>query len=435
MQIVFLNSYYEWSKSEQMKNIVNDIVDEYDASDYESTMSQIAYETGVCIEVETNDLNIYSTNQFNRGCLTVTNHDMNNYDYKQDFKLSDSTTKAYKIINNQFNNKTIVYGIKLDTNTYAFVSASLVPLDSTISILSSQFGYTTVFSLIISLLLAWFLSKKLSKPIVNLNNSAKEMAKGNYQVEFETGSDILELNELANTLNGAEAELAKTEQLRREFLANVTHDLKTPLTMIKAYSEMARDLNNNDETKRKENLNVIIDESDRLNLLVNDILNLSRMQADVDALELSNFDINELIKSVLTRYQHMEALGYKLIYKNKKTYMVQADKKRIEQVVYNLVNNAINYTGDNQEVYLTIDDLGDRIRVNVRDTGKGISKDDIDLIWDKYYKVDHKYKRVTVGTGVGLSIVKSVLTKHKVNYGVDTSKHGTTFYFELNKEK
>ena len=261
------------------------------------------------------------------------------------------------------------------------------------------------------------------------------MSKGDYDIVFDTDNGIDEINELALTLNQARDELSKTDELRRELLANVSHDLKTPLTMIKAYSEMVRDLTYDDKEKRDSNLNTIIDETDRLALLVNDILELSKIQSNVGELNIDSFDINKMIVSIINKFDYLkERDNYIFEYKENKNIMVYADKQKIEQVIYNLIGNAINYVGKDKKIIIKLINNDKKIKVEITDHGKGIDKEELNLIWDKYYKVDKKYKRNNVGTGLGLSIVKNILISHNSAYGVMSKKNkGTTFYFELNK--
>ena len=243
-----------------------------------------------------------------------------------------------------------------------------------------------------------------------------------------------ELNELATTLNYAKGELAKTEELRKDLMANVSHDLKTPLTMIKAYAEMSTELHQNNKKKQKEDMDIIISEVDRLTILVNDILELSSMQSNINNLEKTDFDLINLVKEIIHRYKVLqETENYKFIFNHKaKEIIINADKKKIEQVIYNLINNAINYTGEDNKVTINIIEEKDNILVEIKDTGKGIKKEDLPYIWDKYYKNKKKHKRNLIGTGLGLSIVKNALELHSFNYGVtSTPNKGSTFYFRI----
>ena len=431
-QIIFLDSFYEKAKIKDIANTINAINTSYQNKTLNNTLDDLGHDNGVCIQILSNNQTVYDSSSFNRGCMP----DKSVSDYKNAFMNSLLDEETYKLINPRYNNKVLIRAIKLNSVTFAFVSTSLDPLDSAIGILQHQLVIITLVVLILSFIAAFFISKKISRPIEKINDGATKMSKGDYSTIFYIDEDIDELNQLIKTLNVTNKELSKTEELRRELMANVSHDLKTPLTMIKAYAEMIRDLTYKDKKKSEENLNVIIEETDRLNLLVNDILDLSILQSNTQGLEYSDFDIVELIKNILRRYKILENNSqYSFIFNYSEPIIVHADIRRIEQVIYNLLNNAVNYTGEDKKVTINIIDINpSSIRIEVIDTGKGIKKQDLKLIWKKYYKVDKKYRRDKVGTGIGLSIVENILKKHNVNYGVDSIiNKGTTFYFELQK--
>ncbi len=435
VQVIFLNRYYEWSKTMDMSHIADRILLSYNVEDASSVLDQISYERGVCVEIITNTESSYSSNGIDRGCTINEKNNIETVLYKRKFIKSKKNRDQYIYKNPIFHNKTILYGVKLEENTYAFIMASLEPLGATTSILASQLVYVTIGVLLLSFIIAYFVSKNISKPIVEMNSSAKKIGTGNRSVHFDIHTSISEINELASTLNTMNEELIKTDELRRDLMANVGHDLKTPLTMIKAYAEMNRDLDQSDE-KKKQNLNVIIEETDRLNVLVNDILNLSKLQSNIEVLNIESFDLTTCIKDILKRYDiFKETEGYQFIFKRSKPLMIEADKQKLEQVIYNLINNAINYTGKDNKVIIKIKENKTFIRVSIKDTGKGMKQDELALIWDRYYKSSKKHKRNAVGTGLGLSIVKNVLENHHFNYGV-TSKlnKGTTFYFDIPKK-
>ncbi len=425
-QVVFINSYYEYSKTNQIKNVTDEILQNYD-NDIEY-LNKLSYEENICIEIVKNRITIYSSNDSIRGCISSSGK------YKNDFYENDLEEQTYKLINPLLNTKSLIYAKKYNEDITIFVNASLEPLDNTISILSNQLIIVSIIVVILSLIIGYFISKRISKPIVKMNEKAKKLANGNYNFTFDNNSNIYEIDELANTLNYAKKELAETDELRRDLLANVSHDLKTPLTMIKGYAEMIRDLNSDNIEKRNANLNVIIEESERLNILVNDLLTLSKIQANKDVLEKEDFDIVELINNIIKRYSiYKDTEGYIFEVNTPDKVIVNADKKKIEQVIYNLINNAINYTGDDNRVIINV--LVDKnIRVEIKDTGKGIKKEDLPHIWDKYYHSKKKHKRNVIGTGIGLSIVKTILESHNFKYGVESKRNkGTTFYFEIYK--
>ncbi len=433
-QVIFLNTYYEWTKTKEIEKIANKIAKSYNQNKLDEVLDTLSYNEGVCIEIIDKNNNIYTTNSFNRGCFKALPNDNSYINYRTEL-INNNLNKKIYTLNNNHGSKMIIYVLKLNDDNYLIVNASLLPLNSTINILSRQLVYVTIITFILSFILAYFIAKKISTPIVKLNKQAKDMAKGNHDVVFDAKTDLIEINSLSDTLNQSNTELAKTDLLRRELLANVSHDLKTPLTMIKAYAEMVRDLTYNNKEKRDDNLNTIIDETNRLNLLVNDILELSKIQSKVENLNLEKFDINELIKTVIDRFRYLEETKkYIFKYKELKEAYVFADKRKIEQVIYNLIGNAINYIGNDKTIIVNLSKKDNKYLIEVIDHGKGIDKNEINNIWNKYYRIDKQHKRADIGTGLGLSIVKNIFELHNIEYGVHSKKDkGTTFYFIINK--
>ena len=430
-QVLFLNRYYEYEKTKDIKEIANKIKSANTAYDIERIINNSAYDKNTCVEITNKEKTLFTSKYLSRGCLIGNEKKIN---YKNNFINSNYNKAKYQITNPRFNNKTLVYAVRMKNGLYAFVNTSIEPIDSTVTILKNQLLYVSLIVLILSFVIAYFISKHISNPIVRINNCAKRLAKGEYNVNFDS-STIYELQELSETLNYTRDELNKTEELRRDLMANVSHDLKTPLTMVKAYAEMSRDLHQNNKKKQKENMNIIIEEVDRLTVLVNDILTLSKMQSDIDKLNYTKFDLTKLINDILNRYSVLkETEKYKFIYENKEKIEIEADQKKLEQVIYNLINNAINYTGKDNKIIIKTIEKNNVVRIEITDTGKGIEEKDIPYIWNKYYKNEKKHKRNLVGTGLGLNIVKTILELHKFNYGVNSIKNkGTTFFFEIKK--
>ena len=431
MQILFLNYFYEIYKTNQLNDVVSNLKSTDNLNIYK--LEDIAYEYGICISVyKDGQLNTIS-NMYNQGCLI--GDSKTGTEYVKSFVESGKTESTTIFNNKRFNNKTLVKALKYNDSIYIFLNSSIQPLDASIKLLKSQFLYISIIIFSISLIIGYFISRLISKPIVDISIEAKKLANGDFNVKFSTDSKIEEIGELASTLELAKNELSKTDELRRDLLANVGHDLKTPLTMIKAYAEMIKDFENMSIQKRNENLNIIIEETDRLNVLVSDILDLSKLQANTYELKIEEFDLDKLIRNVLKKYYILiDSEGYEFIYENEEPIMVKGDIKRIEQVIYNLINNAINYTGDDKKIYIELVNNKKKVIVKIRDTGKGIKKEDIKYIWNKYYHNEKKHKRNAFGTGLGLSIVKTILDSHNYKYGVDSKVNkGTTFYFEINK--
>lgn len=435
LQILFLNAYYEWVTKNSMKDIGNYVLELYNKDSSDVYYNALSYDNNVCIEIVTNGNIEYTSEAMNRGCLYYTS-DENILDYKTQFTSSNKQTATYTINNPQLNNKTIIYALKINENTNAYINASLEPMDRSIIILKQELIYVTIIVYITSFIVALYISRNISKPIIDMSNGAKKIAEGNYDTPIFTDSNIEEIEKLAEALNLARVEMGKTDELRRDLMANVSHDLKTPLTMIRAYAEMTRDLDHESLEKKKENLNIIIEEADRLNILVNDLLELSKNEERKNILNKTQYDLTEQIKTILKRFQLLvETENYKFIFRRSKPLIIEADEKKIEQVIYNLLTNAVNYTGKDKKVIIEIKENKTFYRVSIKDTGKGIDPEEIDVIWDKYYKNEKNHQRNKIGTGLGLSICKTILMKHKWNYGVESKKgKGTKFYFDIAKE-
>ena len=306
------------------------------------------------------------------------------------------------------------------------LSSSVIPVDSTVETLKVQLWCLTFVMILLGLALALWISSRLSRPIEEINESAKQLAGGTYVIQFpEHGAR--EVAELAATLNYAAGELSKVEDLRRELIANVSHDLRTPLTMITGYAEVMRDLPGENTP---ENVQVIIDESNRLTGLVNDMLDLSKLQAGAMTLTPESFSLTEDIRATLSRYDKLADYSFPFAFDRE--VWVYADRLKISQVLYNLVNNAINYSGPDKTVSLRQTAENGVVRVEITDTGMGIPADKLPYIWDRYYKVDKEHRRAQVGTGLGLSIVRNILDLHGGRYGVVSEVgRGSTFWFEL----
>lgn len=318
--------------------------------------------------------------------------------------------------------------------TYIIIAeGSINPLSVVKRTLVLQLATVSAVFVILSLFVTAMLAKTIASPIIALNELAKDMPKGD--VEFDSvKSGYLEIEELKDTISYASIELDKLEVYRRELVANVSHDLRTPLALIKGYSEMMKDI---PSEANVENLQVVIDESSRLVSLVNDMLDLSKLQSGGEKLKFNAFDIVETLGDMLERHgKLLKAQGYTLIWEHEDIGYVYADKSKIIQVMYNLINNAVNYCGEDRQVIVKQYTNRLNIRIEVTDNGDGIDVDVLPHIWDRYYKSEKSHKRAVVGTGLGLSIVKSVMNMHPGGvYGITAPKEGpgSTFYIELPK--
>ncbi|MBE6140548.1 MAG: HAMP domain-containing histidine kinase [Firmicutes bacterium] len=427
-QISIFDIYYEKYQTDNL----NQIVKEINGTNYREIMLQLeaaAYENEVCITIY-NQLGFMTTfNEKMPGCALSTN----NITVKKmidSFINSNNVKKTYKFVNEDRHVSAMLYAVKLE-NANIFMYSNLEDISDVTIVIKKQLLYISIIALIVAVLISVFLSNKMTNPITKITKKAKELGKGNYDVSFDE-SDIKEINDLALTLTQVKNELGKTDELRIDLMANVSHDLKTPLTMIKAYAEMIKDISYKNKDKMNEHLNIIIDETDRLTTLVNDILELSKLQSGKNQiLKIEEYDLSKEIRNIVNKYQIIkETENYKIICNIPEVVVVKANKDKINQVIYNLINNAINYTGKDQTVYVNVKKVKKEYLVEIIDSGKGIKKEEIPYIWDKYYKSEKKHQRNVISTGLGLSIVKQILLEHNFKYGVkSTLKKGSTFYF------
>ncbi len=435
LEFGLFKAFYKEQKINDIKSIANKIEKIQMQNGFKDTLNYLALDKSVCIEIDNNEYySLYDSTYFGKGCIKDIS---TTYQYKVDFIEKNKNKEIYTIRNQLFKNETVVYAIKLKDNNYAFINASIEPVDGTLLLLSKELLIITMLILILSFTLAYFISEHISNPIKQINQSAKKLATGNFNVEFNEDSKILEIEELSKTLNYTKNELSKIEEFRRDLMANISHDLKTPLTMIKANAEIAKDLHLNNKERQIEDMNTIISETDRLTILVNDILELSKMESIKDDLTKTEFDLINLIENIIRKYkvlQETEKYQFNFIHKEKEI-IINADKKKLEQVIYNLINNAINYTGKDNLVTIKVTTTNN-ILVEIKDTGKGIKESELPYIWEKYYKNEKKHKRNLIGTGLGLNIVKNILEQHQYKYGVNSKVgKGTTFYFIIPEEK
>lgn len=428
-QIKILDIYYEKEQIDNMDNIVNSLK-ETNSIELVSKLQDIAYDNDVCI-VLTSNTSVVETYNINMNGCALKSGNTKVKELMYNFLQSEEILKSYRFVNDDKHISALMYGVKVG-NSDVFIYSNLEDISDFTLLIKRQLMYVCVVGIFIAIIMSIFLSNKITEPITRITKKAKKMGTGDTDVSFEE-SGIKEIDELSETLTQAQEEMVKTDELRRDLMANVSHDLKTPLTMIKAYAEMIRDISYKDPEKMNEHLRIIVDETDRLTVLVNDILDLSRMQSNADTLSIEKFDLAEDIKTIVNRYQIIkETEKYIINVEMPDSIMIKADKKKLNQVIYNLINNAINYTGDDKTVTVRVTKHKKYYLVEIIDTGKGIKESEIPYIWNKYYKNDKNHQRNVVSTGLGLSIVKEILELHGYEYGVKSVlKKGSTFYFKI----
>lgn len=335
-----------------------------------------------------------------------------------------------------------------------FVVSTLQPIGEAFSVIKNYYGYVYIIMLIFISLLSLFYSKIISKPLIQINKTALKMASLDFSEKCKVNSDD-ELGTLSNSLNFLSESLDNTlkelksanenllkdiekeralENMRKEFIAGVSHELKTPISLIEGYSEGLKD-NIVDEENRDFYLDVIIDETKKMNKLVMDMLELSKMESGFFALELKPFYICETLQNIITTFATSHT--------NKKLSIdctidrntrVLADEFRIESVLNNILTNAINYSNDNSDIFIRIlhcNNTLNNICIKIENTGSHIPSDELNLIWDKFYRIDKSRNKYLGGTGLGLSVIKSILDLHHSKYSIRNTSIGVEFSFTL----
>ncbi|SHH43376.1 Signal transduction histidine kinase [Anaerosphaera aminiphila DSM 21120] len=440
-QIVFLNSFYESMKEGEVTKIGNYLIGEYKNKDFESKILSYSQKEGMEIEIIDEDRRrIYPMNWMG---LMMNPEIIDQKIFNEYFEGVNTGEKAYRVFTakpQHSENSTITYagylGKKHDVNYYIIIKSELEPVDSAVEILQKLLMLVSILSLLLALILSYFISKRLSKPLISMSRSAKKLGNGDFNVHFDE-DDYSEINDLSNTLNYATSELAKTIEVRKDLISNVSHDLKTPLTVIKSYGEMIRDISGNNEEMRNRHIETIINEADHLTMLVNDLLDLSKIESNLEDVNYEPVNLYDLSKEVIERFKiFFEKSDYNFIFETEGNCIIFCDRKRIEQVIYNLVNNAINYSRREKEIIIRVVEKDGKVRFDCIDKGIGIKKENIDNIWERFYRERNNHVRPEVGTGLGLYIVKSILEMHEYEYGVESEYgKGSDFYFIADEYK
>lgn len=441
-QVVLLQPIYEMNKINAVKSVASEISNNIDNPQLEEYMISQSKKNDLCIRIihksdiitapnygcmistlPIDQLYGYYTKAIENGGTFLSVNDM--------IEMSFSLTNPDRVVPKTNGDKNIVYTKVIDDEngeSIILVNTQITRVNAATKTLTNQLFYLGIIIILATFILVFLLTKKIVKPIEKINNAAKSLYNGNYNSDgFNHG--YREIGELNKTLSNACDQIKKADKAKRDLIANVSHDLRTPLTMITGYGEMMKDLPNE---KTDENLQVIIDESKRLSLLVNDLLDLSRLSEHAMTLNLETFSITSLCKEIIGSYEaYLKKENFVIKFENEGDYSIVGDRKRIAQVLHNFINNAINYSADSKEIVINQIVLHDKITIEIQDFGIGLDENTLPLVWERYYKVDKEHVRYLQGSGIGLAIVKEILDLHQYEYGVKSQiNKGSTFYFE-----
>ena len=328
-------------------------------------------------------------------------------------------------------------GQHLGGQGHLFALFSLDDVDAAARILRSQLSLITLVLALAAILLAFILSHRLSRPILAATRAARQLAAGQLETRLPVrGRD--EIAELTQALNELGVQLQVTENLRRELIANVSHELRSPLAVIQGYAETVRDVTWTDEQKRSSQLTMIADEAARLTAVVGDILDFSKLQAGVKPPQIVSFDGAEALIA-LSRLFELEVAARQLkIEVQAESQGIRFDPRQFDQVVTNLLSNALSHADPGSIIEIRsepisgppLNDNTPRARISVSNQGSTIAPDELPRIWERFYRAERVGEIKRHGSGLGLAIVRSILVQHQVKYGVESQDHRTTFWFE-----
>ena len=427
-QAFLINPYYEQRSKNNLKNKGNKYynafvldVTKIDEISRESMMDNI-HITIAIIE--------YDSVTGKKELVPITGEQTGRFPMEFDERKLMENYSSDKLIYTDDMSDMYIYVEAVDDNSLFIASTRITPISATRMIITEQLIFISIFAIVIGFVFTFVASRSLSNPLEILTAQAAQLSKGNLDVEF-TGKGYSEVEKLAVTLSEAEKDIKSSDEYRRSLTANVSHDLKTPLTIIKSYAEMVRDICGDNKEKRDEALQIIMDESDRLADLVNDVLMLSKLESGTLKLEPKELDLSNLLRQCLSRFEVKKNEGYIINTDVDDNLIVEADEKKMNAVFYNLIGNAINYSGDNKTINVSLKKNNYIATFSVTNYGKPIEIDKQKKIWDEYYRDENTHTRNTVGTGLGLSICKTVFQLHKLEYGVESNEEKTTFFFKI----
>lgn len=341
---------------------------------------------------------------------------------------------------------------KLDSGDYIFLSAPIAPIKESADIAGKFSIFTGIFAILLGSVLVFVVTGQITRPILELKQIAQRMSGLDFSKRY-TGRSRDEIGELGQSINSLSDQLEISimelksanqklqedilrkqaiDEMRKEFISNVSHELKTPIALVQGYAEGLKVNVNEDEENKNFYCDVIMDEAYKMNKLVKQLLELAQLDSGADMLERTHFDVVLLIEQILKKNE--------LIFRNRNVHvdfvhgeglMANADIYKVEQVFTNYLTNAVNHVNDAKRIRVTAERAGDKVRIRVYNTGRHIPGQCLQSIWDSFYKIDKARTRDYGGTGLGLSIVRAIQEAHQNGYGVDNIQGGVEFWFEV----
>lgn len=358
----------------------------------------------------------------------------------------------YKVYDSRINSYDIELNGTLDSGLYVYVSSNFDSIQESAKIANRFMAYIGIGATIIGFFVMLYISRSFSQPILDLASIARRMSQLDFDAHYDVSTEDeigqlgSDMNFLSDTLKETIGELKSAnnelqndienkiqiDDMRKEFLSNVSHELKTPIALIQGYAEGLKENINDDPESRDFYLDVIVDEANKMNNMVKKLLDLNHIEFGDSPISIERFDIVELINAVLSAtdilVRQKEA---KVIFEQKSPVYVWADEYMTEEVITNYISNALNHISGDKRIEINIEKMEGKVRISVFNTGENIPEDELDKVWIKFYKVDKARTREYGGSGVGLSIVKAIMNAHNRECGVVNKEDGVQFWFEL----
>ena len=456
---IVLENFYIYSKTATIKQVYQKVNDYYNTEntnvDLETELKKIAYKNNfdILIKTDTNLIIFTSDREFLSSTYIL--KDINEIKSKN---IEENETKInVKVTTDEVNNVSYMFltGI-LDNGYVLYIRMPISPIEESVKISNTVLLMIGGITLVVAGIIASFISRKFTNPILQLNDIANKMAKLDFSKKYRITDTEDEINELGRRINTMSDKLeatikelqknnielekdieekSKIDEMRKQFISDVSHELKTPIALIQGYAEGLIENVNSDEESRKFYAEVILDETNKMDKLVKQLLELMKLEYGKREFDNEKFNINELINEVLRKCSVMiNEKNIKVYFENKEPIYVYADEFYMDQIITNYLTNAIKHAEEvekENKIEIKVEKVSNKIRVSVFNTGENIPEEDLQRIWGRFYKLDSSRNRQDGGSGIGLALVKAIMNNYQNEYGVENKKNGVEFYFDM----
>lgn len=453
----FLEKYYIFNKKSEFIKVYTMVQEGVEngtinSETPEKDLGRLTEKNNISIAVIDSEYNVVYTNVREKQMMVV---QLFGYLYDKSHQEVLEKTDSYDIcksVDPQNNTEYLTMWGSFDNGDIFIMRSPLESIRSAVTIFNRFIGVVGGCVILVSVLLAWYFSKRITEPIMELATLSQKMADLDFEAKYTSGGSN-EIGVLGENFNRMSERLEQTisnlkkanyklqkdieqkekrENMRSEFLGNVSHELKTPIALIQGYAEGLKEGVNDDPESREFYCEVIMDEAGKMNRMVKNLLALNQLEFGEDDVQFERFDITSLISGVLQSLDILiEQKEAQVIFRHKNPVYVWADEFKVEQVVRNYVNNALNHVDGEKVIEIKITQENDVAKITVFNTGTPIPEEDLPHIWEKFYKVDKARTREYGGNGIGLSIVKAIMDSFGKGYGAINHTNGVEFWFEL----